>query len=174
MKKVLLATIAGLMLTACSATTHKGIEGAKFSDDMIESRPMQVSVVPGEKIQGSARCRSFLFFTLNAPEREAYGAQIQTNDGNFEAGNCTRGAVYDAISKGKADVLLAPQYTASGKTFGCLFGHCLYSDSTVEVVGYKGTFKDIKEMPEEVIKERFKNAEKEKPSALPGGFSLPF
>ena len=31
MKKILLTSIAGLMLTACSATTHKGIEGAKFS-----------------------------------------------------------------------------------------------------------------------------------------------
>jgi len=174
MKKTLFVTATAMALCACSATTHQGIEGAKFSDVMIESRPMQVSVVPGEKIKGSARCRSLLFFTLNAPEKEAYGAHMQTSDGNFESGMCTRGAVYDAISKANADVLLAPQYTVSGKTFGCLFGHCLYSDSSVEVTGYKGTFKDIKEMPEEVIKERFKKAEKPKTGGLPGGFKLPF
>ena len=174
MKKLLFVTAAAMALSACSATTHQGIEGSKFSDVMVETRPMQVSVVPGEKIKGSARCRSILFFTLNAPEKEAYGAEMQTTDGNFESGLCTRGAVYDATSKAGADVLLAPQYTVSGKTFGCLMGHCLYSDSTVEVTGYKGTFKNIKEMPEDVINERFKKAQKEKPAALPGGLKLPF
>ena len=173
MKKTLLVTAAAMTLCACSATTHQGIEGARFSDVVIESRPLQVSVVPGEKITGSARCRSILGITLNAPEKEAFGAHMQTTDGNFEGGACTRGAVYDAISKANADVLLAPQYTVSGKTFGCLFGHCLYSDSSVDVVGYKGTFKNVKEMPEDVIKERFKKAEKPAAGAV-GGFKLPF
>ena len=173
MKKIY-AIIVLLALCACSVTTHQGVEGSKFSDVIVEARPLQVSVVPGERISGAARCRNFLFFTLNSPEKEAYGATMQTDEGNFEAGICTRGAIYNAISKANADVILAPQYTTSGKTFGCLFGHCIYSDSTVKVTGFKGSFKDIKDMPEDVIKERFKNTENTSKPTLAGGLKLPF
>lgn len=173
MKKYLL--LAGVIaLSACSVTTHKGVENGLFTDVVVESRPLQVSVVPGVKVRGSARCTSFLGFTINSPEREAYGATMQTSEGNFEGGKCTRGAVYDAISKSNSELLLAPQYTVSGKTFGCLFGACLYSDSRVDVVGYGATFSYIREMPEDVIKERFKKPAKKEKSALPGGLKLPF
>ncbi|MBQ7303657.1 MAG: hypothetical protein IJW75_01905 [Alphaproteobacteria bacterium] len=173
MKKyfILAAVIA---LSACSTTTHKGINGGRFSDVEIETRPLQVSVVPNTKVKGSARCTSFLGFTINAPEKEAYGATMQTSDGNFEGGKCTRGAVYDAISRSNSEILIAPQYTVSGKTFGCFLGYCLYSDSKVDVVGYGANFSYMREMPEDVIKERFKKpAKSKKSSTLPGGFKLP-
>ena len=173
MKKYFL--LAGMIaLTACSTTTHRGINGGDFANAVVETRPMQISVVPGAKVKGSARCTSFLGFTINAPEKEAYGATMQTTDGNFEAGRCTRGAVYDAVSKANSEMLLAPQYIVSGKTFGCFLGHCLYSDSRVDVIGYAANYAYLREMPEDVIKERFKKPANEKEETILSGGFLPF
>ncbi|MBR6327959.1 MAG: hypothetical protein IKR60_03675 [Alphaproteobacteria bacterium] len=154
MKKLLLSA-AFLGLAACT-TTHQGTKSLNVDDLTLKARPLQVSVVPGEKISGTVECTNFLGIPIRYPSKEAYGARLETSSGNFAGDNCTRGAIYNAIVNSNADVILAPQYMTSGKTFLCLpLIGCLYNNRTITVTGYKGTYQDIREMPEHVIQQRF-------------------
>ena len=142
-------------LSACSST-HQGTKSMNVEGLSLEARPLQTSVVAGEKISGTVECTNFLGIPFVSPAKEAYGARLETTDGNFAGDKCTRGAIYNAIVSSGADVIIAPQYMTEGKTFLCLpWIGCLYNNRKITVIGYKGTYSNIRDMSEYVIEKRF-------------------
>lgn len=158
MKKLLTLLIGTSMLVGC--TTHtRGINNAKISEQLVEVRPMEASISVGKKMRGKAQCKSLFGFSIESPAKEAYGAELQTEAGNFAPNECTRGAVYNALSKSNADLIIAPQYEVDAFKFLCIpfIDACVYRRAAIDVVGYEGFYKDIKEMDEDVIKTRQKD-----------------
>lgn len=138
--KKLLNLVLCLGLAACTST-HQGTKSMNIGSLSINKKPLTVSVIPGEKIYGTAECASFLGITFRSSSSEAYGANLETESGNFAGDVCTRGAIYDAIVSSNADVIIAPQYATSGTGFLCIpFVGCVYRDITVTVSGRKGTY----------------------------------
>ena len=166
MKKYAILTSLVFSLWACSST-HQGTKSLNVDGLALQARPLQVSVVPGEKISGSVKCVNFLGIPFVSPSKEAYGARLETDDGNFSSDKCTRGAIYNAIVSSNADVILSPQYVTDGKHFLCIpfTNMCMYNNTTITVTGYKGTYQNIREMPEHVIESRFSGT-KQSPAAV--------
>ena len=156
MKKLLLVSFVALSLGACSQVRNTGVNSTRIMLPTIETKPMEASLKVGEKVVGSATCKSLFGFAYEGPEKEAYGASLQVSDGNVAPSKCTRGAIYNAMSKSKADVLVAPRYEVQSVNRFCipLIDACAYRESVINVVGYKGTIKNITEMPEDVVKAR--------------------
>ena len=168
MKKMLLSLAATCLLSACSSGMHRGIEGMNVGYNNIETRPMEASVEVGKKVTGKATCSNFLFF-YSKPDNEAFGATLQNSSGN-ESSFCTRGAVYDALKRSDADLLIAPKYEQEKSSFLCLpfIDACMYRKATINVTGFEGRYKNIKEMDAETIKtiriERAKHGDAPAPS----------
>ena len=128
-------------LMACTSV-HQGTKSLNVRELSIKERPLEVSVIPGPKISGKAECTYLFGIPIWAPAYGAYGANLDTPDGNFAGDRCTRGAFYKAITSSNADVIISPQYKTSGSGFLCIpgTGWCLYEDTTITVSGYKGTY----------------------------------
>ena len=140
MKKVINMLLC-LGLAACTST-HKGTKSLNVTGFALHENPMEVTVVPGEKISGTAECKSILGITYSSPGKEAYGAKLDTTSGNHAVDKCTRGAIYEAIVSSNADIILSPQYRSTKHGFLCLpYIGCFYSHDLVTVTGYKGTYK---------------------------------
>ena len=122
----------------------------------VEPEPMAAQIKVGQKITGTAECETLFGFNIKSPKKLTYGADLQVEDGNFSPSKCTRGAVYDALTKNKADVIIAPQYTASEDGVFCIFGHCAYRSNKITVTGYKGTIEKIAPMDKNIVTERQK------------------
>lgn len=156
MRKTLLTLcIITSTLTACSSH-NRGINSVNASQTLLEIRPLEASINVGHKMKGRALCRSLFGFHFDKPEREAYGATLETTKGNEAPDQCTRGAIYNALSQTNADLIIAPQYETDSWKFLCIpfVDVCLYRSSFVEVTGYEGNYTNIKELAPDVIKER--------------------
>lgn len=157
MKKLLLV-VAVLGLVGCSTSElRNGRNSVNLANIAIEPEPMTASIKVGQKISGTAECETLFGFTLSSPKKLTYGADLQVEDGNFAPSKCTRGAIYDALTKNKADVIIAPQYTATEDGTFCIFGHCAYRSNKITVTGYKGTIEKIATMDKAVVAERQKH-----------------
>lgn len=128
---------------------------------------MEASVEIGQKMRGRAQCKSFMGISYGDPEKEAYGATLETKSGNVAPDQCTRAAIYNALSRTNAEVIVAPQYEVTSNNFMCVpvIDACLHRTVQVEVVGYEGKYKNIREMDENVIKARQIATELEKENA---------
>ncbi len=158
MKKTITTIFMLAFLAGCSPY-HRGVGGVNLAYSDIQVRPMEARIQVGERIQGRAKCKSLFGIPLQSPAKEAYGAELQTTEGNIAPNECTRGAIYEAISRSHADIIVAPQYVVDGFNFLCLFGTsaCLYKSSDIVVTGYKGVYYGLKDMDEDVVRERYKN-----------------
>ena len=170
MKKLLLSLAATCFLSACAFSgMHRGIEGMNIGYNNIEARPMEASVEVGKKITGKATCSNFLFF-YSTPDNEAFGATLQNTSGNTSS-LCTRGAVYNALKGSDADLLIAPKYEQQRSKSLCLpfIDACVYRSTTINVTGFEGRYKNIKEMDADTIKtlriERAKHGDAPAPAA---------
>jgi hypothetical protein len=146
-------------LTACSSH-NRGIDSINTSQTLLEIRPIEASIDIGHKMKGRAFCSSLFGFNIAKPEREAYGATLETTSGNDAPNQCTRGAIYNALSQTNADLIIAPQYEVDSYKFLCLpfLDICVYNSSLVEVTGYEGNYTNIKEMDPDVINARQTNS----------------
>jgi|GEM_PF-1859886 len=143
MKKLLIISVAVLSLTSC-VSYHKGQSSILVEDAKVSVNPLQVDIKVGRKIQGSAQCIKLFGIPIKSPHNLAYGAILQTNEGNFTSDSCTNGAIYDAINNNNTDVIIAPQYATSKKSFLCLpLIGCLYSNYVITVTGFKGNYINI-------------------------------
>lgn len=140
-----------VFMTGCSAY-HQSKHGILLQNPYVEMTPLEVDLKVGEKITGMAECQKLFGLTIAAPKRLAYGAELQGADGDIAPAACTKGAIYDAMSRNNADTIIAPHYTVVKSSF--LF---IYSKTKIIVTGYKGTFGPIKEMNAETIKSRRAN-----------------
>lgn len=164
-KSLLLALCATLALSGCSYQ-NRGINSLNATTPTVETRPLEASVQVGRKMTGRAQCSSYFWIFNSWPDKQAYGATLQNSSGNTDGffGNCTRGAIYNALSQTNADLIVAPHYEVKDTRFLCIpiipfQDACLYSKRTVEVTGYEGHYTNIKEMAPDVVKERQKNPE---------------
>lgn len=146
-----------LVLVGCGAY-HTGKTGMVISDPGIKYTPQEakISVNTNNKLSGSASCSSFLWLFNNAPERQAYGVQLQTEDGVMASGECVAAAVYDAMSKTDADILVAPQYTTVRNGLLCFGQRCLVGTTKVLIKGYEGKITSIKEKEHSVVQDKQK------------------
>ncbi len=156
MKKLLLV-VAVLGLVGCSSVEqHNGRNSMLIQNVLIEPTPMQADIEVGQKISGTAVCEKWFGFTTSQPNKLTYGANLQVPAGNLASSKCTRGAVYDALNRSKADIIIAPQYTTIQEAHVCIFGACVHRADRVTVTGYKGTIKRIAPMERNIVIERQK------------------
>ncbi len=154
-KYTILASI--LALTGC-ATYHNGKIGMTITNPEIQFIPKQasVNVDTNNKISGSAKCDSVLWVFNNTPTHQTYGPKMQTSEGNIASDECTAAALYDAMNKSNADIIVAPQYTVAHKGILCFKNKCLHGSTQVIVSGYAGTITSIKDMDQSVVQEKQK------------------
>ena len=147
MKQYLLIAIISI-LSACTAV-HQGSKSLNVNELHFKERPLEVSVLPGEKITGRAECIYLFGYPIYAPAYGVYGARLDTSEGNFAGDRCTRGAFYQAVVSSNADVIISPQYRTVGNGILCVpgTGWCLFENRTITVSGYKGTYQFSRSTP---------------------------
>jgi len=134
-------TVVSLALLAGCTSLNTSQFSEPFSGRV--SSNLKADVAVGEKISGSAS--SILLFgliTLGAPNKLADGIVY----GGASAGNpyfnpyeeLKSAAAYNAVTEGKADVIIAPRYTISGTNY------FLFKTLNATVSGYKGTLKGFR------------------------------
>ena len=66
---------------------------------------------------------------------------------------CTRGAVYNALSRSDADIIVTPRYEAESFNFLCIpfTNLCVWNESTAWVTGYEGKYTNFREIDPEII-----------------------
>ncbi|MBR5609027.1 MAG: hypothetical protein IKW63_02020 [Elusimicrobiaceae bacterium] len=151
MKKLSLLVLAAVCLVGCSSVGYHNAKSSMLLNDInkINTPSFKADVEVGEKISGVAECESWFGFTTKQPARQTYEAKLQSNSGNLAPSACTRGALYDAMSKSNADVIITPKYTSVNKDNWCVFGYCIHKVRQIIVTGYKGTVKKIAPMAKE-------------------------
>lgn len=160
MKKIILLGLLISVLTGCSSMDyHNGRNNMLLGKlDDIDVHPLQADVKVEQQISGVAECKSWFGFLTKKPTHQTYGSYLQVPQGNFSPTACTRGAIYNALSKNNAELILAPRYTAVQKGKFCLFGICLHKTHQIIVTGYKAGIKDIRPMDEDIVKIKRKSA----------------
>lgn len=151
MKKIAILTSV-LSLAACT-TYHTGKMGATMTGPDIKYAPQEakLSVNTREKMTGTASCESFLWIFNSVPERQAYGPKLQVSEGTVASNECMAAAMYDAMSKSDADVIVAPQYTNARDGFLCFGSRCLVGTTKVIVKGYAGKVVSINEVEKKTV-----------------------
>ena len=160
-KGIVVLAMALLFGVGCASVEYRnGRENVEMGQvDAFKVYPMQAGIEVGEKISGVAECERWFGFFYKKPDKQTFGVGLQYGAGNFAPDECTRGAIYDALTRAQADTIVAPQYTAVKKKDLCLFGIkslCLHVVDQIMVTGYKGTFKNIQPMPKELVNFKWK------------------
>lgn len=169
MKKILILTSI-LSLAACGTSYHTGKVGMTAPSPDMQFTPQEAKIsVSNSKVTGSAECSSFLWIFNSVPERQVYGAQLQTADGVMASGDCVAAAIYNAISKTDADIVVAPQYTTVKNGVLCFGTRCLFGTTKVLVKTYTGKIVSIDSMDRSVVQEKQKNN-----ASSSGGSSMGF
>lgn len=157
MKKILFVVLIILSVAGCSSVEyHNGRNSLVVQNITIEPKPLQADIKVGQKITGVAECESWFGFYTKQPTEQTYGAELQVPEGNFVPSQCTRGALYDALNKYNADVIVSPHYTSFKKGDLCILGFCIHTVNKVIVTGYKGNIENISTMEKAVVIERQK------------------
>ena len=153
MKKCIYLCAAVLLVTGCSSVaTRNGRESLLYQKPRkISVRPLQAEIKVGQAINGVAECEKWFWFWTKQPAKQTYGTALQVAEGNFSEGPCTRGAVYDALVKNNAELIVAPRYTAVQKGNWCLFGWCVHRVNKIIVTGYKGNVVNFQTVEEEKL-----------------------
>jgi hypothetical protein len=134
MKKYLLI----LALAGCSSYQNTKLGVGNPEVDINKAPSLNANVAVGEKITGKASCQEILFIK-SKPYHQTYGINLQITDIEADS-SCVAGAIYDAMNKNNADVLIAPSYTVIRDEFLCIpyTRHCIYSNTEVLVSGFSG------------------------------------
>ena len=153
-----------MLVTGCSSVeTRNGREGMEYNmPGRIHVTPLQAEVKVGQMISGVGECERWFWFWTKQPAKQTYGiSSLQVDAGNFSKGPCTRGALYDALSKNSADIIIAPRYTAVKKGSWCIFGLCAHAVNQIIVTGYKGNVVNFQKIEQDKV-EITPNTEKKK------------
>ena len=158
MKKILVFIFAVFGIVGCSSMEHhNGKNSVIMQNVVVEPKPMQADIKVDKKITGVAECEKWFGFYTKKPQNQTYGAELQVASGNFAASPCTRGALYDALNKNNADVIVAPHYSSVKTQDMCILGLCLHTIDKIIITGYKGTVENISPMEHSVVLERQKH-----------------
>ncbi len=153
--KKLIALTSVLALAACGTTYHNGKIGMTISNPDIQYTPQEakISINTNDRLSGVAECSSFLWVFNSAPERQTYGAKLQTGDGMNADGECLAAAVYNAMKDSSADIIVAPQYTTVKDGLLCFGTRCFAGTTKVMVKGYAGRITSITDMDRACVHE---------------------
>lgn len=177
MKKLFIACLMVHLLAGCSQY-HRGAESMNITHDAIRVRPMEARVAVGGRIQGSASTKTLFGIPLVSPDRESFGVNMQVPEGISTAHDeSVRGAVYNAMNRSGADIIVAPQYAVDSFHFLCLLDKwlCVYRSSDVTVSGYKGNYYGIRDMDDGLARELYLMKElNQKDANVTIPLSLPF
>lgn len=149
-----------LMLCAYSSVEyHNGKRGVYLGNiEAVEILPLQAEVeVENTVISGVAECERWFWFLTKKPAKQTYGVSLQIPNGNFSPNACTRGALYDALSKNNAQYIFAPRYTAVKKGNWCILGLCLHQVNQIIVTGQKANIKHVRQTQEDILELRRKS-----------------
>jgi hypothetical protein len=143
--KILFLTIS---LSACSTNFNKSQIGGALDVHVKSNLSADVEVDMSKKIQGLASATKWLFlFTATGPNQYADGVAFNADGSNsggiFGPGiveEVKAAAVYNAVTSGKAEIIVAPQYIMKTKSVFLGF----YKEISVQVSGYAGRIKTIK------------------------------
>ncbi len=138
MKSVIVLTaIATLTLSGCSPT-HISQPSSPLHSKV--EAPLKADLSVGNKISGSAKSTQILGFINLGPSKFAdgvnYGAGSEVSLFDAFAG-VKAAAAYDATTKAKADVIVAPRYTIETSDY------LVFKTTTAKVDGYKGTLNSV-------------------------------
>lgn len=126
-----------MMLSGCTSLT-KSQFSSPFHGDVRASVKADIEI--GEKISGYASATTVLkIFKFGMPTEFAEGVNYVNVRGFGDSySSLKEAAVYDAVSRSNADIILAPSYTIEVKDY------FLFATVNVTVMGYKGTIKGLK------------------------------
>jgi uncharacterized protein YceK len=134
---VVLTAIATLTLSGC-ATTHVSQPSSPIQSKV--EAPLRADLSIGNKIYGSAKNIQILGLFNFGPSKFADGV-------NYGAGSevsmfdkyapVKAAAAYEATTKTKADVIIAPKYTVETKDY------FLFNITTAKVDGFKGSLNGV-------------------------------
>lgn len=145
MNTILKVIILSIILSACS-TTHMNQPSAPIN--YTANAHLNADLDVGGKVEGSASATQILWFINLGPDKFADGVSY-TVDGKDEIHNIINhsifdqfsyiksAAAYNAVSDGKADVIVAPRYTIEVKDY------FIFKITKATVSGYKGTVKSF-------------------------------
>lgn len=148
-KKLVSLLFLAALTTSCSTTFNKNQSSGALDVSLKSQLNADVEVDMSKKIQGTASgTKLFHIFTLSGPTQFAdgvtYGTEGSSNGFSFfgpgVAEEIKSAAVLNAITNGKAEIIVAPQYVL--KTKSVFFG--MYKEVSVQVSGYAGRVKTIR------------------------------
>ncbi len=139
-----LAAMAGTVMMLVAGCSSTSIDTNRFGSQIVLKMEV-VEFVPqiavGEEyISGSSSCTVYCgFIRIGDTAKQASGISF-TNGSSIWGGSDAyqRAAIYDACSKNKADILLAPQYTTT------VDGNFFKKTVSCTVKGFPGYIKSVK------------------------------
>lgn len=148
MKKVILCTLVAICAIGCTSMQHNSGRNSLLTRSEVRSR-LQADMKVENIITGTAHCESWFggIYRIQ-PTDQTFGAVLQTHEGNISSDQCTRGAIYNALTKNRAEYIVDPKYDVATKREFCLFGFlCLHKIQEVKITGYKARVSEFKNVP---------------------------
>ena len=144
MKYVMLFILVVFFTIGCSSVKHNNGRNSILTKSSVQS-PLQATMSVSEPIKGEATCKSWIGGLFRQyPKKQTFGATLQSEEGNIAPNQCTRGALYNALTNNNAEYIVAPKYDTITDSRFCLFGFCLYKVQNVTITGYKANIKGFK------------------------------
>ena len=158
MKKsmLLLSILAGSVALLGTACSH--VEASKVGEQVAIKMPVMIKTdvqTKNEKINGSATVHSILGIISWGPSKQAIGVNYfageQRTDGGIgqifslaarSEAVARNAAAYEATSKAKADIILAPQFILTTKDY------IVYKSIKCDVTGFPGFIQGVKVVDE--------------------------
>jgi hypothetical protein len=145
MKFLSMITLATLLLTSCATQIHKSQDSAGMDVKVRSNLVADVEVDMTKKIQGSStsqRLFGFIWFQRAKHYADGVSYSAHGHHGFFGPGiveETKSAAAYKAITPGKVELIVAPQYSIKKTSY--LFG--AWTEVTANVSGYAGKIKNI-------------------------------
>jgi hypothetical protein len=138
--KILLALISILFLTSC-ASMNKSQMAVPLGGHVESRLKADIAVDMTKKLKGQASAtKLFGFFEISGPTKFADGVFADAGGGILAFGGnegVKSGAAYNAVTSGKADVIVAPQYVIETQNY------FVFSTVKATVTGYPGMIRKI-------------------------------
>jgi hypothetical protein len=138
---VVMAGTAMMLLSGCASTSvDTNRFGSQVALKMKEVEFIPQIAVGDEYISGASECTVYCgFIRIGDISKQASGISFTSGDSIWGGADAyQRAAIYDACTKNKADILLAPQYTTT------VDGHFFKKTVSCTVKGFPGYIKSVK------------------------------
>ena len=141
-KKLILSLFTIAILSSCGVTHNTGL----FHEKNVENQQIQTDRIHADmefdeskKITGSATAFYFLIFKISG---DNHYADVKGSLAFSKSAKVKAAAKYDALKDSNADFMAKPAYTLTKRSY--LLG--LFSQIDADVSGYKGVYKNLKQV----------------------------